>query len=268
MSDAWRRTVHAMGMPFRVTVADSGALGPEELERAVGRLHAELEWADDVFSLWRDDSCISALHRGEITIDEGPLELLEVLQACEWHRGATGGAFDARGPNGLDPTGLVKGWAVERAARALAGVGAWMVDAAGDILVSGVDARGEGSEDRTWRVGIADPRVQGDPDGAATIDVVRLGGRLRALATSGTAQRGAHIWDPATGEPARHVLQASVAGASLVEADVWATAVVAGGLEALSAAADAGLEALVVVAERQDGSYDTVATPGWPSALD
>jgi thiamine biosynthesis lipoprotein len=199
------------------------------------------------------------LHRGEITLDDAPPELLEVLQACEWYRSATDGFFDARGPDGLDPTGLVKGWAVVRAARALDGIGdSWMVDASGDVLVS--DA-----PDARWRVGIADPRVKGDPDGTAALDVVELGAGRRALATSGVAQRGAHIWDPATGSAARHVLQASVVGESLVDADVWATAIVAGGMDALSIAADAGYEALVVVAERQDGSFDTVATTGWPS---
>lgn len=262
MADLWRETVHAMGMPFTVTVADvsPGA----NLERALAAYHAELEWADDVFSLWRGESLLAQLQRGEITIDDGPPELLEVLQACEWYRGATGGAFDARGPNGLDPTGLVKGWAVARAARALDGVGAWMVDAAGDILVASDGDVGAG---RRWRIGIADPRVQGSPLGTATLDVVSLGGGLRALATSGGAQRGDHIWDPATGEAARHVLQASVVGESIVDADVWATAVVAGGLDVLADAARAGLEALVVVRERPDGSFDTVATAGWPSTI-
>jgi thiamine biosynthesis lipoprotein len=257
MPERWRETVHAMGMPFRVTV--DGPSEPEEPGGALRAFHAELVWADDVFSLWRDDSYLSHFHRGEITLDEAPPELLEVLQACEWYRSATDGAFDARGPDGLDPTGLVKGWAVVRAARALDGIGqAWMVDASGDILVSGTPGK-------TWRVGIADPRVQGDPDGTAAVDVVELGPHARALATSGTAQRGAHIWDPATGAPARHVLQASVVGESLVDADVWATAIVAGGLDVLPLATAAGMEALVVIAERPDGSFDTMASDEWPS---
>jgi thiamine biosynthesis lipoprotein len=243
-------------MPFRVTV--DGPAG--DVDRALARFHAGLQWTDDVFSLWRDDSQLALFHRGLITLEDAPPELLEVLQACEWYRGATGGAFDARGPDGLDPTGLVKGWAVVRAAQALEGAGnAWMIDAAGDVLVS------DGSE-VAWRIGIADPKVHGDPDGTDVLDVVQLGGEFRALATSGVAQRGAHIWDPATGAAAAHVLQASVVGDSLVDADVWATAIVACGLDVLTLAAQAGLEALVVVAERPDGSYDTVATDGWPSA--
>lgn len=260
MPERWQTTVHAMGMPFRVTVDNPGA--GATAEQAVAAFHGELLWADEVFSLWREDSVLSLFNRGEIGIDDGPPELLEVLQACEWYRSATAGAFDARGPAGLDPTGLVKGWAVQRAARELSGLGdAWMVDAAGDVLVSGLKADGA-----QWRVGIADPGVSGDPDGTATLDVIEMGEEWMALATSGAAQRGAHIWDPETGDAARHVLQASVVGGSLVDADVWATAIVAAGIGALGGLAEAGLEALVVIAERGDGSYDTVATAGWPSS--
>jgi len=248
-----------MAMPFRIALDEPTS--DSDAHAAVATFHAELEWADGVFSLWTEDSTMSRFNRGELAIDDGPPELLEVLQTCEWYRGATGGAFDARGPVGLDPTGLVKGWAVARAVRALAGVAsAWMVDASGDVLVSG--SRADASP---WRVGIADPAVKGDPNGMATVDVVDLGGEHRALATSGASQRGAHIWDPATGEAAHHVVQASAIATGLVDADVWATAIVAGGMEAFRAAAAYGVEALVVLRRRDDGAYDSVSTAGWPS---
>ena len=139
---------------------------------------------------------------------------------------------------------------------------AWMVDASGDILVSG--SRLDGSP---WRVGIADPDVVGDPNGTATIDVVELGDEHRALATSGDAQRGAHIWDPATGEAARHIVQASVIAKGLVDADVWATAIVAGGIGAFGSAAAYGVEALAVLRRRDDDAYDSVSTHAWPSRI-
>jgi thiamine biosynthesis lipoprotein len=195
MTDPWRRTVVSMAMPFRVVIDTADHASAESAAHA---FHGELEWADSVFSLWREDSAVSQFNRGEIAVDEGPPELLEVLQACEWYRGFTEGAFDARGAVGIDPTGLVKGWAVARAVAALDALAApWMVDASGDVLVSG--PRADGSP---WRVGIADPRVQGDPNGRDVVDVVELGADFLALATSGAAQRGAHIWDPETGEAA------------------------------------------------------------------
>ncbi len=249
-------TVHAMGMPFRVVLAAEALDAPARA--AVEAFHAGLRWADEVFSLWREDSVLAAYLRGEIAVDEGPPELLEVLQACEWYRGATGGAFDARGPRGLDPTGLVKGWAVARASGVLDSLGVpWLVDAAGDVLV----AAGE----RTWSVGVAHPGVQGDPAGTDVVDVVTLGDAgPRALATSGIGQRGAHIWDPATGEATTHAIQASVVGHDLVTADVWATAVMAGGDAAVAGAVAAGCDVLVLRAVRPNGTVEAAASAGWP----
>jgi thiamine biosynthesis lipoprotein len=48
--------------------------------------------------------------------------------------------------------------------------------------------------------------------------------RCGAVATSGTAARGEHIIDPATGRPPAGLLSATVIGASLTWADVYATA--------------------------------------------
>ena len=253
-------TVHAMGMPFTIQVrlpsSDRAATG------AVENFHRELLWADDVFSLFREDSQLSRLNRGELAVDECAPEMLEILQTCEWYRSATLGAFDARRPDHLDPSGIVKGWAVARAAEALDRLKAasWLVGGAGDVHVSG-----EGS---SWRLGIADPRVKGDPMGTPVIDVVAIGGEFRALATSGMAQQGLHIWDPKTGVGAQHYLQVSVVGPDMVTADAWATAIAAGGDEVLAAALDAGLEVLVVTKNHGDGSFTAEASDGWPTILD
>ena len=117
-------------------------------------------------------------------------------------------------------------------------------------------------------IGIADPRVKGDPAGTPVVDVVTLGGRFRALATSGSAQHGDHIWDPTTGAGARHYVQVSVVAGDMVNADAWATAIAAGGEPVLSAALDAGFEALVITNERCDGTFGAHASAGWPSVLD
>ncbi len=253
-------TVTAMGMPFLIEV--HAPQSEQDAAAAVRRFHDALLRADDVFSLFKEDSELSRLHRGELTVDECEPEMLEILQSCEWYRGATLGGFDARRANQLDPSGIVKGWAVAKGATAFdqLGASAWMVGASGDILVS----KGGPS----WRVGIADPRVKGDPTGTPVIDVVTLGGRLRALATSGSAQHGDHIWDPITGEGARHYLQVSVVADDMVHADAWATAIAAGGETVLSAALDAGFEALVITSERCDGTFAAHASAGWPSVIE
>lgn len=252
-------TVHAMGMPFTVQVKLPSS--DRAASEAVHAFHRELLWADEVFSLFKEDSQLSRLNRGEMAVDECAPEMLEIMQACEWYRSATHGGFDARRPDHLDPSGIVKGWAVARGSHALEqlGAAAWMIGAAGDILVSG-----EGTE---WRLGIADPRVKGDPTGTPVIDVVALGGEHRALATSGVAQHGLHIWDPATGLGAQHYVQVSVVGPDMVTADAWATAIAAGGEHVLSAALDEGLEVLVITKDHGDGSFAAESSEGWPSVL-
>ena len=259
-ANVFQDTVTAMGMPFLIEVH---APESETAAAAAVRLfHVALRRADDVFSLFKDDSELSRLNRGEITVEECEPEMLEILQSCEWYRAATLGGFDARLPDRLDPSGIVKGWAVAKGAAAFDRVGAsaWMVGVSGDILVS--------SEGHRWRVGIADPRSTGDSAGTKVIDVVTLGGQFRALATSGSAQHGDHVWDPTTGQGARHYLQVSVVADNLVNADAWATAIAAGGETVLSAALDAGFEALVITNELCSGAFRAHASAGWPSVLD
>jgi thiamine biosynthesis lipoprotein len=94
-----------------------------------------------------------------------------------------------------------------------------------------------------WRIGIEHPD---DPRGLLAVVELPVGG----VATSGQAHRGSHIWNPATRRPARGIAQATVAGPSLVWADVLATAVVAGGLERLDLAGwPPGHEVMLVTEE-------------------
>jgi len=251
----YKRTVDAMAMPFEVFLdgvddADAAAL-------AVESFHQDLLWANDVFSLWDEASVLSRHLRGELTLDDCPDEVREVLESCEWFREHTGGAFDARKPGGsLDPTGIVKSWAVARATWRLDAVASdWMVGASGDVLTHG------GVRD----IGIANPRVKGSPQGTDVLDVVRLGPEYPALATSGGAQVVDHIWDPVTGEPARHFMQVSVVGDDFVSCDAWATAICAGGLRTAGLAMEAGHEVLMIIGGRYDGSFEAQKSPGWPS---
>jgi|GEM_PF-636924 len=251
----YRRTVEAMAMPFEVVLDGVGDSGGAAL--AVEAFHQDLLWANDVFTLWSPGSVLARHVRGELTLEECPVEVREVLDFCELFRERTGGAFDARGPGGsLDPTGIVKSWAVARATWRLDAVASsWMIGASGDVLTRG------GVRD----IGIANPRVQGNPQGTDVLDVVRLGPEHPALATSGGAQVVDHIWDPVTGEPARHFTQVSVAGTDFVECDAWATAICAGGLRTAGLAMAAGHEVLLIMGGRYDGTFEAQSSPGWPS---
>jgi len=215
---AWVEQV--MGMPISVHVRGPGARGPEA-ERATAGLFASLRASDALFSTYRPGSQVSRLRRGDLDLAECDPAVREVHRLCVQALDATDGYFDAwASGDGFDPTGLVKTWALERAAAsfaALPGLGA-AVGAGGDILVL--------PDGEAWRIGIEDPR-----DRSRTVATVPV--REGGIATSGIAARGAHIIDPRTGRHATEVLSATVSGPSLLWADVWATAAVARGADAV-----------------------------------
>lgn len=217
-------------MPVSVHVRGAAARAPEA-ETAVRTLFGELRALEQVFSTYVPSSQVSRLQRGELTLAGCDPVVVEVHRLCTTARERTGGAFDAWAsvpgrPGVFDPTGLVKTWAVGRAARHLAGLPGLdvAVDAGGDVLLH----RNEGVDEDAapWRVGIEDPRDRSRV--LATVQVHDGG-----VATSGTAARGAHVLDPRTGRPATAVLSATVVGPSLLWADVWATAAVALGEDAV-----------------------------------
>jgi FAD:protein FMN transferase len=203
---AERRTEHVMGMPVTLDVRDDH-VAPGALDRAF----AWLRWVDATFSTYRRGSEISRLNRGELARADAHPHVRAVLDRCEVLRAATGGAFDARAPRPgeIDPTGLVKGWALEEAVRRLEDDGArrLLADAGGDVCVRG----------GPWRVGIRHPRLRHQV--AAVLELTD-----GAVATSGTYERGPHIVDPRTGRPPRGVLSVTVAGPDLGTADAYATA--------------------------------------------
>lgn len=199
-------------------------LPPGRLAAAVAEVIAVLHQADRDFSTYRDDSWVCRLARGDVRLDDCPADVIEVYALAGALQIATGGAFDPgyRRDGTLDPTGLVKGWVTERASALLAAAGAvdHCVNAAGDVRL-----RGHPEPGQPWRVGIADPHRPGGLVGTVT-------GTDLAVATSGTAERGAHVIDPRTGAPARGLAAVTVAGPDLALADAYATAGLALGPQA------------------------------------
>ena len=208
-----------MGMPVIVEVCDIGFD-----ETVLDRLFAWLRFVDETFSTYRQDSDISRLNRGEIALVDTHTSVQSVLRRCESLRRRTDGYFDVAAPmaglgGGIDPSGFVKGWAVEGAGRLLGKAGAkrWCVNAGGDICLSGAP---HGSD--CWRVGIQHPVER------LAVAAV-LGLRSGAVATSGTYERGNHILDPHTGLAPDGVRSVTIVGADLALADTYATAAFAMG---------------------------------------
>lgn len=220
---------HLMGMPISIQVR-----GPQPRSAAVGAVvraaYDDLAWVDETFSTWKPTSELSRLRRGEVALQDCCSEMAQVLALCDHYRALTDGAFchllpdEETGHRRLDPTGLVKGWAIARAAAILAEASplaghAYCVNAGGDIAVGGVDASPGG--DRPWRLAIENPDIAGE---IAQVVERRSGG----LATSGCAARGAHLVDPTTGRRETRRGSVSVLAPDILDADVWATALFVG----------------------------------------
>lgn len=221
-----RRVEQVMGMPISVALRGAHA-GDATGLTAWHAVLASLRDADAVFSTWRPDSVVSRLDRGELTVEECPPEVAQVLQIGEAARRASSGAFDVRRHDGerlvLDPSGVVKGWAVQRAfapLRELADTDACL-SAGGDLLCC---TRPDAAP---WRIGIEDPR---DPQRVVAVVPVRNG----AVATSATTHRGDHLRHGVTGLAPAGVASVSVVHDSLTTADVDATSAYLQGAEAAS----------------------------------
>ncbi|MEU6808743.1 FAD:protein FMN transferase [Streptomyces sp. NPDC046831] len=196
---------------------------PDAVRAALRDAVAGLHRVDEVFSTYRDDSQISRLLREELTVGECDPDVGEVLRLGAEAERVSEGWFSLRYGGRLDPTGIVKGWAAERAAQRIAAAGpdGVSVNGGGDVQLLGAPEPG-----RPWRVGVSDPLR---PGGLAAV-VSAAGAEELAVATSGTAERGAHIVDPRTGRAAVSDLVAvTVVAPSLTWADCWATAAFARG---------------------------------------
>jgi thiamine biosynthesis lipoprotein len=235
-----------MGMP--ISLALRGRHADDERGRAAwAEAVAALRDVDRVFSTWREDSWVSRLGRGEVALAECPPEVAEVLALGDAARAQSRGAFDVRATGRLDPSGVVKGWAVERAARPLRHLDDtdFCLSAGGDMVCHVADLARP-----AWRVGIEDPH---DPTRYVGVVHVARG----AVATSGLGHRGAHVVHGRTGAVPVRAASVTVVGEDLVWADLVATAALAlDGEAARWLAGRPGRRGLVVWA---DGSTQQVA---------
>jgi FAD:protein FMN transferase len=237
-----------MGMPVTVDLRDDDVDG-DLLERLFDGLRS----ADALFSTYKDESEISRLNRGELALEDAHPDVREVLDRCEALRVDTDGYFDVRAadPGRIDPSGLVKGWAVDRAAALLdeADVRNYAVNVAGDMRL-----RGRAVPEPSWSVGIQHPLERESI--AAVVEANDL-----AIATSGAYARGDHVLDPHTRRPPIGVLSVTIVGPELATADAYATAAFAMG--------EAGIhwtarlrdhEAMTILADQR-----VLSTPGFPT---
>ncbi len=221
-----RYVEHVMGMP--ISLALRGRHAADDRGRAAwAEVMAALRAFDLTFSTYRGDSYVSRLGRGELALADCPPELAEVVALGAEAERDSGGAFSVwrTGPDGttvLDPNGVVKGWAADRAAAALRSLDAtdFCLSAGGDLVCRTLDP-----DAPPWRIGVEHPH---DPGRLIAVVPVATG----AVATSGTAHRGQHLVDARTGRPPSGVASVTVVAGSLTIADIDATAAYARGEDA------------------------------------
>jgi len=243
-----RRSELVMGTMIAVHLADP--LPPDVLARLADDVFAWMREVDERFSTYKADSEVNRLGDGRLRLDDASVYLREVHDACATLWRDTDGYFDIHATGRLDPSGYVKGWAAEVASARLVAAGSTnhLVNAGGDVRVRGNPAPG-----RPWHVPLRHPW---HPDGAYLV----VAGTDLAVATSGTYERGFHVLNPRTGEPARDLRSVTVVGPDLGVADAYATAAVAMGRQGLRWLAGLTRYGCAVVTEDGEG----FCSPGLP----
>ena len=213
-----RKTAVIMAMPVTVEVkSDKQKVTSDKVNKDVEGVFKYLRWVDEKFSPFKKTSEVSKYNRGE----EYSKGLVEILSLCEKTKKQTNGYFDIKKFDGtIDPSGLVKGWAIYQGAQILKkkGYNNFFVDVAGDAEIIG----------KKWKWGIRNPFNKSE-----IVKVLSLSNC--GIATSGTYERGQHVWNPITkSSEITDIISISVIGQNVYEADRFATAAFAMGRDGIS----------------------------------
>lgn len=209
-----KRTAVIMAMPVKIElrIENEELRDQNKTEEDINEVFEYLRWVDETFSPFKENSEVSKYNRGKKYSDD----LKKILKLCEETKKLTGGYFDIIRPDGkMDPSGLVKGWAIWNAAKILkkAGYKKYFVEVAGDTEISG----------GPWKWGITNPFNKKE-----IIKVLNLSNC--GIATSGTYERGQHIWNSITKKAEiTDIVSLTVIGPNVYEADRYATAAFAMG---------------------------------------
>ncbi len=213
-----KQTEIIMGMPITVEIVNSAD------NKHFKTIFDYFRAVDARYSTYKVDSEISQINRG-LPKSKWSTEMKTVLNLCDKTKAATMGYFDITHNGKLDPSGLVKGWAIAKAADKLRKleINNFYIEAGGDIQVNG-----NGPERKQWLIGIRNPFNMDE-----IIKTVALA--TEGIATSGTYIRGQHIYDPYNPEKAiDEVKSLTVVGPNIYEADRFATAAFAMGEQGIS----------------------------------
>ncbi len=214
-----KKTRMIMGMPITIEIVD-----PSITDEIFETVFGYFTYIDETFSTYKPHSEITHINRGELAKTDWSEDMQTIFALAEEANQKTEGYFDIIKPDGsVDPSGIVKGWAIKNAVAIIKNNGFenFYIDAGGDIQTSGVNAEGV-----AWRVGIKNPF--NEQEVVKTVESSNA-----AVATSGTYIRGLHIYNPKTGLPAEEIISLTVVGKDICDVDLIATAAFAMGREGI-----------------------------------
>jgi thiamine biosynthesis lipoprotein len=210
-----------MGMTVVVEIAD-----PKASKADINSVYDYFHYVDEKFSTYKETSEISKINKGLLAENKFSQDMSTVIKLCAETKLLTGGYFDIKRSDGiLDPSGLVKGWAIYNAAEIIKkrGFNNYYVDAGGDVQVSGVN-----TESQPWKIGIQDPFSKE----LKIVKIISTGDY--GVATSGTYIRGQHIYNPHDKKTKiTDIVSLTVIGPNIYEADRFATAAFAMGKQGI-----------------------------------
>lgn len=203
-----KKTKLIMGMPIIIEIVDKAT------KKDLQDVFLFFKQVDSTFSTYKKDSEISLFNRGKKNKKELSADVKEIFSLSEKTKQETNGYFNIYRNGYCDPSGLVKGWAIQKAYQILKdrGFKNFYIDAGGDIQVSGKNKKGE-----NWYVGIRNPFNREE-----IVKVVAL--KKEGIATSGTYIRGQHIYNPHSDTKMEEIVSLTVIGPDIYNADRFATA--------------------------------------------
>lgn len=214
-----RLTKTQMGMTVVVEIAESTATVND-----LDIVFCYFDYIDRKFSTYKPESEISQINQGKLKRENYSFDMSEVFSLAEKTKRETNGFFDILRNGKIDPSGIVKGWAIHNAAQLLIknGFKNFFVDAGGDIQVSGKSAQGT-----PWKIGIKNPFNEKE-----IVKVISVA--TEGVATSGTYLRGQHIYNPFNKNKITDIVSLTVIGPNIYEADRFATAAFAMGRDGIA----------------------------------
>lgn len=203
-----RRTELIMGMPVTVEIEGGN-------DNVFKKAFDYFRYVDAKFSTYKKTSEITKINEGKLAKKDYSADMKEIFKKAAETKDLTHGYFNIEKDGYIDPSGIVKGWAIYNAAKIIEkeGFKKYFVDAGGDIQVNG----------KLWKVGIRNPFNLKE-----IIKVVNVASQ--GVATSGTYERGQHVYDPIGKKNEIHdIVAITVIGENIYEADRMATAAFAMG---------------------------------------